>query len=72
MVSQHIWDKTQRIIAELTRMDLEDSKWMYWASTESIIGFLIYVAMKYRYMNPYFKGIGLTLDSWIRYIRKEG
>ena len=72
LVSQHIWDKTQRIIAELTHMDLEDSEGMHWDSMESIIGFLIYVAKKYREMNPYFKGIYLTLDSWIPYIHKEG
>ena len=34
---------------------------------ESIIGFLIYVSMKYRDANPYLKGIHLTLDSWIPY-----
>ena len=55
LVSQDIWDKTQRIIAELTSMDLEDSEWMHWDKLESIIGSLIYVARIYRYMNPYLK-----------------
>ena len=67
LVSQDIWDKTQRIIAELNRMVMEDSEGMHWDRMESIIGFLIYVASKYRDMNPYLKVIHLTLDSWIPY-----
>ena len=31
---------------------------------ESIRGFLVYVAKMYRDMNPYLKGLHLTLDSW--------
>ena len=33
-------------------MDMEDSEGINWARMESIIGFLIYVARKYRNMNP--------------------
>ena len=72
LVPQDIWDKTQRIIAELTRMDMEDSEGMHWDRMESILGLLIYVTIKYRYMNPYLKGIHLTLDSWIPYRDKYG
>ena len=46
MVLQDIWDKTQRIITELTSMEMEDSEGMHWASMESIIGFLVYVTRK--------------------------
>ena len=51
------------IIAELNSMGMEDSEGMHWARMESIRGFLIYVASKYRDMDPYLKGLHLTLDS---------
>ena len=57
---------------ELTRMDMEYSEGMHWDSMESIIGFLIYIARKYRYINPYLKGVHLMLDSWILYRDKYG
>ena len=72
MVSQDIWDKTQRIIAELSRMDMEDSEGMHWDRMESIIGLLKYIARKYRDMNTYLKGLHLTLDIWIPYRDKYG
>ena len=72
LVLQDIWDKNQRIIAELTSMDPEDSEGKNWARLESIRGFLIYVTSKYRDMNPYSKGLHLTLDSWILFRDKEG
>ena len=71
LASQDIWDKTQRIVAELTSMDLEDSEGMNWDRMKSIRGFLIYVASKYRDINPYLKGLHLTLDSWILFRDKE-
>ena len=55
------------IIAEITHMDLEDSEGVHWDRMESIIGLLIYIARKYRYTNPYLKGLHLTLGSWIPY-----
>ena len=67
LVFQDIWRKKQRIIAEITSMELEDSEGVHWARMESIRGFLIYVAIKYRYMNPYLKALRLTLDVWIPY-----
>ena len=45
---------------------------MNWASMESIIGLLIYIARKYRDMNPYLNRLPLTLDSWIICQDKEG
>ena len=53
-------------------MDMEDSEGMHWARMESIIGFLIYLARKYRNINPYLKGLHLMLDIWILYRYKEG
>ena len=41
------------------------------ASMESIIGLLVYVSIIYKYMNPYLKGVHLTLDSCRPY-RDEG
>ena len=72
MVSQDIWDKTQRITAELTRMDMEYIEGMYWDRMESIKGLLIYIARKYRDMNPYLKGLHLMLYIWIPYRDKYG
>ena len=68
MVFQDIWDTMQRIIVELTRMDLEDSEEVHWARMESIIGFLIYISRIYRDINPHLKGLHLMLDRWILYI----
>ena len=51
---------------------MEDSEGMHWDRMESILGLLIYVTIKYRYMNPYFKGLHLTRDSWIPYRDKYG
>ena len=48
---------------ELTCMDLEYSDGMYYASMESIRGFLIYFDRKYRDMNTHLKGRHLTLYS---------
>ena len=44
---------------ELTSMEMEDSEGMHLYRMESIRGFLIYVARKYRDMNPYLKGLFL-------------
>ena len=51
---------------------MEDSEGIHWYRMESIIGSLIYVTIKYRDVNPYFKGLHLTLDSWIQYRDKYG
>ena len=72
LLSQYIWYKTHRLVEELMSMDLEDSDGINSSSIESIRGFLVYVAMKYRYMNPYLKGLNLTLDIWGTYRDKDG
>ena len=53
-------------------MEMEDSEGMCWYRMESIIGSLIYVTSKYRDMNNHFKGLHLTMDSWIPYRDKYG
>ena len=57
---------------ELTHMDMEDIEGMHWARMESITGFLIYLARKYRYINPYLKGLHLMLDILDTVQRKIG
>ena len=57
MVSHDIWDKIQRIVAELTFMDMEDSEGVHWDRMESIRELLIYDSRKYRDMNTYLKGL---------------
>ena len=42
------------------------------ARMDSIINFLVYVSRTYRDTNPYFKGVYLTLVSWIPYMDEEG
>ena len=72
LVLQDIWDNTERIIAEVTSMELKDSEGLHWNRMYSIKCFLIYVSRKYREMNHYLKGLRLTPDSWIPYNDKEG
>ena len=45
---------------------------MYRARMEFIRGLLVYVSRTYRDMNPYLKGVHLTLDSWRPYIDGGG
>ena len=40
------------------------SGYVHYKTTESIVGFLVYVAMAYRSFMPYLKGTYLTLNSW--------
>ena len=61
---EDIWDKTWRLIAELTSMDLEDSEVIHRVRVESIRGFLLYVTSTYRDMTPFLKGLSLMLDGW--------
>ena len=62
MVSQEIWDKTWRLVAELVVMEREGRYGMSRSRMESIRGFMIYVSSRYREMTPYLKGYHLTMD----------
>ena len=53
-------------------MELKDSGGGHRARIDSIIGFLVYSVRTYRDMNPYFKGLNLTLDIQRPYIYEEG
>jgi len=62
MVSQEKWDKTKGLLKELTNMltnGLLPLQRMF-----EIWGFLMYVVRTYPWLNPYMKGMHLTIDSW--------
>jgi hypothetical protein len=62
MVSQGKWEKTQFLIWELKLM----LEWDFLPLQQllEIWGFLVYVIRMYPWLNPYIKGLHLTVDSW--------
>ena len=62
MVSQEKWDKTKRLIAELEEMVALDC--LPLTKLLQIRGFLMYVVRTYPWINPFMKGLHLTIDSW--------
>jgi len=62
MVSQEKWDKTKRLIREMADMVEQDC--LPLARLLQIRGFLMYVVRTYPWINPYMKGLHLTIDSW--------
>ena len=62
MVSQEKWDKTRLLIRELEIMLIDD--FLPLQRLLVIRGFLIYVVRTYPWLNPYIKGLHLTIDSW--------
>jgi hypothetical protein len=70
-VSQERWDKAKGIIswieAEMSESDNIDFKLL-----ESYRGFLVYLTRTYPDINPYLKGIHLTLDSWRPWRKEDG
>jgi hypothetical protein len=62
MVSQEKWSKTKAMIQELADMIPEGS--LPLQHLPEIWGFLMYVVGTYTWMNPYIKGLHLTVDSW--------
>eukprot|EP00985_Skeletonema_marinoi_P005574 scaffold2427_cov153-Skeletonema_marinoi.AAC.3 len=63
-VSALKWAKTQSVVLEMVQMLEENKQAMPRKRLEQIRGFLIYVGHTYRWMNPYLKGIHLTIDEW--------
>ena len=53
-------------------MEVEGSEGMNRSRMDSVIVLLVYVARAYRYMQPYVKGLNLTLDSCGNYRDEEG
>jgi len=62
MVSQVKWDKTKLLIAELGGMIPKGP--LPLQRLLEIRGFLMYVVWTYTWLNPYIKGLYLTVDSW--------
>jgi hypothetical protein len=62
MVLQEKWDRTKALIQELS--DLLANPPLPLHRLLQIRGFLIYVVRTYKWLNPYIKGLHLTIDSW--------
>ena len=62
MVSQEKWDKTKRLIRKMA--DMVERDCLPLARLLQIRSFLMYVVRTYPWMNPYMKGLHLTIDSW--------
>ena len=62
MVSQKKWDKTKSLIRELAQMIEKGS--LPLQRLLEIRGFLNYVVRTYKWLNPYIKGLHLTIDGW--------
>jgi hypothetical protein len=65
LVSDERWQKTRTIIRKwLNRLNKDNNYEFDVQELLSDRGFLIYVGRTYRELNPFFKGIHLTLDGW--------
>ena len=62
MVSQEKWDKTKCLLEELKEMVTKGP--LSIQRMLEIRGFLMYVVSTYTWLNPYMKGMHLTVDSW--------
>ena len=63
-VTEVKWAKTQAKVQEMAQMLEEDSGALPRKALEQARGFLIYVGRTYRWLNPYLKGLHLTIDGW--------
>ncbi len=61
MVSEEKWGKTKRLIAEMEEMVAQDC--LPLTRLLQIRGFLMYVVRTYPWINPYMKGLHLTVNS---------
>ncbi len=69
MVLQEKWERTKRMVDELKVAAARGL--MLLQRLLEIQGFLMYVVRTYTWLNPYMKGLHLTIDSW-RSGRAEG
>ena len=72
MLPEGKWTKLKQQIERLAEMHAEDPDNMDRKELESMRGFMIYCCRTYRNMNPYLKGVHLTIDSWRDYRDNEG
>jgi hypothetical protein len=61
-VSQEKWEKTKRLIAEMAGMVEHD--YLPLARLLQVWVFFMYMVRAYLWINPYMKGLHLTIDSW--------
>ena len=62
-VTQERWDKARRMVFWIKEA-METGDVIEFKTLESHRGFLVYVSRTYPMINPYLKGIHLSLDSW--------
>ena len=62
MVLQEKWEKTQWLIVKMSEMMTRDHYPL--ERLLQIRGFLMYVVRTYPWINPYMKGLHLTIDRW--------
>ena len=72
LVSHDRWDKVKRLIQVLVDMEDKEEAGLDRDKMESTGLFLVYVDRKYRDMNPYLKGLHLTVDIWKPFRDNEG
>jgi len=70
-ISQERWDKTKGILLWIQEQ-LQAGGSIAFKPLESHQGFLIYLVWTYPVINPYLKGIHLTLDSWRAWRKDDG
>jgi hypothetical protein len=70
-VSQERWDKSRMILTWL-HDHITSGLPIPFKTLESHRGFLIYIVRTYPAINPYLKGIHLTLDSWRPWRKDDG
>jgi len=70
-VSQERWNKAKGMLTWL-RQHLTAGPTVPFKPLESHRGFLIYLVRTYPAINPYLKGVHLTLDSWRPWRRDDG
>jgi hypothetical protein len=63
-VTQIKWDKIKGLVAELKGMLSSQPNELNRERLEQIRGFLNHAARTYRWLNPYLKGLHLTIDGW--------
>ncbi len=70
-VSQERWDKAKTIVDWIEK-SMNEGEDIEFKKLESYRGFLIYLVRTYPDINPYLKGVHLTLDSWRPWRRPDG
>jgi hypothetical protein len=71
VVSQERWDKAKKMIQWMSGA-IQDGPTIEHKTLEKYRGYLIYLCRSYPAINPYPKGIHLTLDSWRPWQKDDG